>query len=81
MLEFPSVFMQLKDLCDSTVCEGQTKKLKIVIDFEIDILEQLRQAGIMKSYTIDQTAGSLGNHGCLLFVVISTLLSVSRQVF
>lgn len=58
-MEFPSVFMQLKDLCSSTVCERQTKKLKIIIDFETDILDELKQVGIMKSYTIDQTAGRL----------------------
>ena len=33
------------------------KKLKIIIDFETDILDELRQVGIMKSYTIEQTAG------------------------
>lgn len=64
MVEFPSVFIRLKDLCSSTVCEGQTKKLKIIIDFETNILEQLREVGVMKSYTIERTAGRVGN-GCL----------------
>ena len=61
MVEFPSLFMRLKDLCGSTVCERQTKKLKIIIDFEKDILEQLGQVGTMKSYSIEQTAGRVGN--------------------
>jgi len=56
VVEFPSVFIRLKDLCGSTVCEGQTKKLKIIIDFETNILEQLREVGVMKSYTIERTA-------------------------
>ena len=51
------MFMQLKDLCSSSVCERQMKKLKIIIDFETDILDELSQVGIMKSYTIEQTAG------------------------
>jgi len=72
-VEFPSVFMRLKDLCGSTVCEGQTKKLKIIIDFETNILEQLSQLGIMKSYTIAQTAGSFGIMVgcCLMFLPFS----------
>ena len=55
------MFMQLKDLCSSSVCERQTKRLKITIDFETDILDELRQLGIMKSYTIEQTAGRVEN--------------------
>lgn len=73
MVEFPSVFIRLKDLCGSTVCEGQTKKLKIIIDFETNILEQLREVGVMKSYTIERTAGRVGN-GCLLFFFLFSFL-------
>lgn len=61
MVEFPSVFMRLKELCGSTACERQTKKLKIIIDFEKNIIEQLRQVGTMKSYSIEQTAGRVEN--------------------
>ena len=86
MVEFPSVFMRLKDLCGSTVCERQTKKLKIIIDFETNILEELKQVGIMKSYTIELTAGRVAWEiwlffFCCCYCFFSIQFSVSRRVF
>ena len=78
MVEFPSVFMQLKDLCSSTVCEQQTKRLKIIIDFETDIIDQLKEVGIMQSYSIERTAGRVGNVAVYCFVsfYLQSLLTV-----
>ncbi|KAL9955561.1 hypothetical protein ACROYT_G036899 [Oculina patagonica] len=58
VVEFPSVFMRLKELCGSLAGERQMKKLKMVIDFEKSFIEQLRQAGTMKSYSVDLTTES-----------------------
>lgn len=67
VVEFPSVFMRLKELCGFMAGERQTKKFKIVIDFEKNFIEQLRQAGTMKSYSVDLTSGRVG---MFLFIAI-----------
>lgn len=74
MVEFPSVFMQLKDLCSSTVCEQQTKRLKIIIDFETAIIDQLKEVGIMQSYSIERTAGRVGNIATCIYWLLAFYL-------
>ena len=49
MVEFPAVFMHLKELCALTANECQMKSLKIAIYFGQDIVKQLRQAGVMSA--------------------------------
>ncbi|KAJ7390470.1 hypothetical protein OS493_025173 [Desmophyllum pertusum] len=58
VVEFPSLFMRLKDLCSSTAGEQRLKKLKFVVDFEESLVEEVRQAGTMKSYSVHQTAAN-----------------------
>ena len=49
VVEFPAVFMRLKELCALTANECQMKSLKIAIYFGQDIVKQLRQAGVMSA--------------------------------
>lgn len=49
VVEFPAVFMCLKELCALTANECQMKSLKIAIYFGQDIVKQLRQAGVMSA--------------------------------
>lgn len=49
VVEFPAVFMRLKELCALTANECQMKSLKIAIYFGQDVVKQLRQAGVMSA--------------------------------
>lgn len=59
--------MRLKELSDSSAGERRTKKFKIVIDFEKGFIEQLKQVGIMKSYSVDLVTGRVENFFLIIF--------------
>lgn len=62
--------MRLKELSDSSAGERRTKKFKIVIDFEKGSIEQLKQVGIMKSYSVDLVTGRVENFFLIIFFLL-----------